>query len=180
MVPENIHTPTTEGISHRTPPTPQDFPFSRYFFNPPPPPPLRKFLKYRIYPHPPLEKFYFKRTPQKSVCCEHFRNIKNCLHEEKIYVIKERARRSISPVGVCQKALDTEIIVVFYIYLWSLTSNFTNLASLKILNLNCWNKSGNAKMCFHLICICHVYVPMQILGDQKDYHFSSTQLMIFL
>ena len=25
---------------------------------------------------------------------------------------------------VCQKALDTEIIV-FYIYLWSLTSNFT-------------------------------------------------------
>ena len=26
---------------------------------------------------------------------------------------------------VCQKALDTEIIVVFYIYLWSLTSNFT-------------------------------------------------------
>ena len=34
-------------------------------------------------------------------------------------------------------------------------------------------------MCFHLICICHVYVPMQILGDQKDYRFSSTQLMIF-
>ena len=26
---------------------------------------------------------------------------------------------------VCQKALDTELIVVFYIYLWSLTSNFT-------------------------------------------------------
>ena len=26
---------------------------------------------------------------------------------------------------VCQKAFDTEIIVVFYIYLWSLTSNFT-------------------------------------------------------
>ena len=35
-------------------------------------------------------------------------------------------------------------------------------------------------MCFHLICICHVYVPMQILGDQKDYRFSSTQLIIFL
>ena len=26
---------------------------------------------------------------------------------------------------VCQRALDTEIIVVIYIYLWSLTSNFT-------------------------------------------------------
>ena len=26
---------------------------------------------------------------------------------------------------ICQKAFDTEIIVVFYIYLWSLTSNFT-------------------------------------------------------
>ena len=26
---------------------------------------------------------------------------------------------------VCQKALDPEIIVVFYIYMWSLTSNFT-------------------------------------------------------
>ena len=26
---------------------------------------------------------------------------------------------------VRQKALDTKIIVVFYIYLWSLTSNFT-------------------------------------------------------
>ena len=26
---------------------------------------------------------------------------------------------------VRQKALDTEIIVVFYIYLWSLTLNFT-------------------------------------------------------
>ena len=26
---------------------------------------------------------------------------------------------------VCQKDLDTELIVVFYIYLWSLTSNFT-------------------------------------------------------
>ena len=34
VVPENIHTPTTEGI----PPTPQDFPFSRYFLTPPPPP----------------------------------------------------------------------------------------------------------------------------------------------
>ena len=119
MVPENIHTPTTEGISHRTPPPPRIFHFRGIFLTPPP---LRKFLKYRIHPHPPLEKFYFKRTPQKSVCCEHFRNIKNCLHEEKICVIEERARRSISTV---EKAFDTEIIVVFYIYLWSLTSNFT-------------------------------------------------------
>ena len=37
VVPENIHTPTTEGISHRTPPSLQDFPFSRYFLTPPPP-----------------------------------------------------------------------------------------------------------------------------------------------
>ena len=36
------------------------------------------------------------------------------------------------------------------------------------------------KCVFHLICVCHVYVPMQILGDQKGYRFSSTQLMIFL
>ena len=26
---------------------------------------------------------------------------------------------------VCPKVVDTEIIVAFYIYLWSLTSNFT-------------------------------------------------------
>ena len=64
VVPENIHTPTTEGISHRTPPPPRIFHFQGIFLTPPP---LRKFLKYRIHPHPPLEKFYFKRTPQKSV-----------------------------------------------------------------------------------------------------------------
>ena len=90
-----------------------------------------------------------------------------------------RARVPFNFTGrVCQKALDTEIIVVFYIYLWSLTSNFT-ISSSEDFKF-CWNKSGNAKMCFHLICICHVYVPMQILGDQKDYRFSSAQLMIFL
>ena len=38
----------------------------------------------------------------------------------------QRARAPFNFAGrVCQKALDTEIIVVFYIYLWSLTSNFT-------------------------------------------------------
>ena len=38
----------------------------------------------------------------------------------------QRARAPFNFTGrVCQKALDTEIIVVFYIYLWSLTSNFT-------------------------------------------------------
>ena len=37
-----------------------------------------------------------------------------------------RARASFNFTGrVYQNALDTEIIVVFYIYVWSLTSNFT-------------------------------------------------------
>ena len=40
-----------------------------------------------------------------------------------------RYRRAHAPFNftgrVCHKALDTEIIVLFYIYLWSLTSNFT-------------------------------------------------------
>ena len=37
-----------------------------------------------------------------------------------------RARAPFNFTGrVCQKALDTEIIVAFYIFQWSLTSNFT-------------------------------------------------------
>ena len=37
-----------------------------------------------------------------------------------------RARALFNFTGrVCQKAVDNEIIVVFYVYLWSLTSNFT-------------------------------------------------------
>ena len=37
-----------------------------------------------------------------------------------------RARALFNFTGrVCQKALDTEIIAVFYVYLWSLTSHFT-------------------------------------------------------
>ena len=78
---------------------------------------------------------------------------------------------------VCKKALDTEIIAVFYIYLWSLTSNFT-ISSLKILNLNCWNKSGNAKMCFQFAYVTFTFL-CKFVGDQKDYRFSSTQ-SIFL
>ena len=54
-VPANIHPPTTEVISHSSPPPPLDFPFSKYFLNPPP---LRKFLKYKIHPNLRLQQCF--------------------------------------------------------------------------------------------------------------------------
>ena len=111
VVPENIHTLTTEGIPHCTL-FPWDFPISKNFLNLPP---LQNFLKYKIHPHTLLEKFSLKRMPQMSVFCEHFKDFKNCPHEEKICVIKEL----VHPFNF------TGIIVVYHIYLWSLTSNFT-------------------------------------------------------
>ena len=51
----------------------------------------------------------------------------------------QRARALFSFTSrVFQKALDTEIIVAFYIYLWSLTSNLTiSFAEDFNINLNC-------------------------------------------
>jgi len=53
VVPENIHTPTTEGISLRTPSSP-DFPFFEVSYNPPIPPYFPQFVK---HPPTPLENF---------------------------------------------------------------------------------------------------------------------------
>ena len=55
VVPENIQTPTTEGISNRTPPTPSDFPFSQGNVNPPP---LWNFHRNIAHPPYPLESFF--------------------------------------------------------------------------------------------------------------------------
>ena len=73
-----------------------------------------------------------------------------------------------------RNTLNTKIIV-FYIYTWSLTSNFTVSFAEDFKSEYYKNKSGNAKTCFHL----HVHVPIQFLLDQKNCCFSSTQL-IFL
>ena len=54
VVPENIHTPTTEGISHKVPPPPRDFHFLTTKI--PPPPPLRNFHYHFVHPPYPLDK----------------------------------------------------------------------------------------------------------------------------
>ena len=66
-----------------------------------------------------------------------------------------RARALFNFTGrVCQKALDTEIIVVFYIYLWSLTSNFTiSFAEDFKSKLLEYVSPAMQKCVFHLICI---------------------------
>ena len=59
VVPENIQTPTTEGISLWTPPpTSMDFPFLQGTDGPPP---LRNFHKYDKDLPTPLEKFIFTK-----------------------------------------------------------------------------------------------------------------------
>ena len=58
VVPENIQTPTTEGISLRTPLPPWIFHFCRELMAPPP---LRNFHKCDKDPPTPLEKFIFTK-----------------------------------------------------------------------------------------------------------------------
>ena len=55
VVPENIHTPTTEGISHKPSPPPWNFHFLTTKITPPPPP-LWIFHYYFVHPLYPLEK----------------------------------------------------------------------------------------------------------------------------
>ena len=58
VVPENIQTPTTEGISLSTPPPPWIFHFGSELMTPPP---LQNFHKYEKDPPAPLEKFIFTK-----------------------------------------------------------------------------------------------------------------------
>ena len=53
VVPENIPTPTTEGISRKVPPPPRNFHFLTTKITPPP---LRNFHYYFVRPQYPLEK----------------------------------------------------------------------------------------------------------------------------
>ena len=53
VVSENIHTPTTEGISLKSPPPPRNFHFLDTKITPPP---LRNFLKLYVHPPYPLDK----------------------------------------------------------------------------------------------------------------------------
>ena len=59
MFPENIHTPTTEGISDKTPTTSLEFPFFKRKINPPP---LRNFQKHFADPPAPLKNLIWKRN----------------------------------------------------------------------------------------------------------------------
>jgi len=62
VVPENIHTPTTEGISLRTPSSP-DFPFFEVSYNAPIPPDFPQFVKHP----PPLNPSVKFRSRRESV-----------------------------------------------------------------------------------------------------------------
>ena len=63
VVPENIHTPTTEGISLRTPPPSLDFPFFEVSYKPPIPPDFPQFVK---QPPNPSGKFRSRRESVKN------------------------------------------------------------------------------------------------------------------
>lgn len=56
VVPENIHTPTTEGISYRTPPPLRIFHFGVAVVAPPP---LWNFQRIFYHPLYPLEIYFF-------------------------------------------------------------------------------------------------------------------------
>ena len=60
VVPENIHTPTTEGISVRPPHFSGISIFKKKYT--PPPPPLRNFQKRYVHSPAPLEKVILKRN----------------------------------------------------------------------------------------------------------------------
>ena len=59
VIPENIHTPTTKGISRKSPPPSYpEFPFLEHKSTPPP---LRNFHKFYVHPPHPLEKIVLAR-----------------------------------------------------------------------------------------------------------------------
>jgi len=59
VVPENIHTPLTEGIFHMTPPSPLDFPKTAHKLYPSPVPEIPIFFLH------PLEIFLFLVESEK-------------------------------------------------------------------------------------------------------------------
>ena len=125
MVPENIHTPTTEGISQRTPPHPPGFSIFEVFFLPPTPHPFGNSLNTEYTPTP-LWKSFISKERLKNQFDVNISEISRTAYKKRKYALLKSARAPFNFTGrVCQKALDTEIIVVFYIYQWSLTSNFT-------------------------------------------------------
>ena len=65
VVPENIHTPTTEGISYRTPPPLRIFHFREDAVTPPPP---WKFQKLSNTPHTPWKLYSSQQTTNKRPC----------------------------------------------------------------------------------------------------------------
>ena len=58
VVPENIHTPTTEGISRKVPPPPRNFHFLTTKITPPS---LRNFHYHFVHPPYPLDKIVLAR-----------------------------------------------------------------------------------------------------------------------
>ena len=66
VVPENIHTPTTEGISHRTPPPRRIFHFRGIFLTPPPPPTPSEIPQIQNTPPPPSGKVLFSKKRLKN------------------------------------------------------------------------------------------------------------------
>ena len=92
VVPENIHTPTTEGISRKSLPSPRNFHFLNTKITPPP---LRNFHKFYVHPPYPLDKIVLAskcvkvQTLSHSAChcclCVIDRNIWRYMHTKKTY-----------------------------------------------------------------------------------------------
>ena len=69
--------------------------------------------------------------------------------------------------------LNIEIIVVYYIYLWSLTSNFT-ISFTEDFKSKLQESSGTSPATQKCVLIYMFMFPCNFLGDQKDCRFSST------
>ena len=118
--------PHRRGNITKEPPTPQDFPFSRYFLNHPHP--FGNSLNTEYVPTPLWKIFLSKECPTlpKNQFGANSSEISRTAYTRGKSALLKSARpiqfHSLSRIKVL--FLNTEIIVVFYIYLWSLTSKF--------------------------------------------------------
>ena len=94
MVPENIHNPTTEGISHRTPPPPGIFHFRGIFLTPHP---FGNSLNTEHTPTP-LWKSFISKEPLKNQFDVNISEISRT-------ALLKSARCSILPVEFAKKLL---------------------------------------------------------------------------
>ena len=102
VAPGNIQTPTTEGISLRTP-TSLDFPF---LMGTDTPPPLRNFHKYDKDPPTPLEKFIFTK--------------------------KDYYRRRMRPFMASTQRFPSEACILLFPFIWVISQHWNILHHHKV------------------------------------------------